>query len=94
MAACDGAGLYSLLTALEHPLAASLSPEALDWVCETPECADFLQWIINNLSRDNVLMDGDLEAFELIPEEEVCQILLIKSCLVSKFSGRSCLAVY
>ena len=72
MAACDGAGLYSLLTSLDHPLAASLDPEALDWVCETPECADFLQWILNNLSRDNVVMDGDLEAFKLIPEEEVC----------------------
>ena len=73
MAACDGAGLYNLLTALDHPLAASLSPEALDWVCETPESADFLQWILNNLTGDNVLMDGDLEAFKMIPEEEVCR---------------------
>ena len=67
----DGAGLYSLLTSLGHPVAPSLSPEALDWVCETPECKDFVEWIANNLSRENVVTQGDLETFNLIPEEEV-----------------------
>ena len=32
----DGASLYSLLTSLGCPHAASLSPEALDWVAEAP----------------------------------------------------------
>ena len=32
----DGATFYSLLTSLNHPAAASLSPESLDWVCEAP----------------------------------------------------------
>ena len=53
-------------------MAASLSPEALDWVCETPETADFLEWVVSNLSKENVVAEGDLEAFNLIPEEEVC----------------------
>ena len=68
----DGARLYNLLTSLDHPMAASLSPEALDWVCETPETADFLEWVVSNLSKENVVAEGDLEAFNLIPEEEVC----------------------
>ena len=67
----DGARLYSLLTSLDHPLAASLSPEALDWVCETSECSEFMEWIVNNLSKENVVTEGDLEAFNLIPEGEV-----------------------
>ena len=32
----DGASLYSLLTSLGCPQAASLSPEALEWVAEAP----------------------------------------------------------
>ena len=77
----DGARLYSLLTSLDHPLAASLSPEALDWVCETAECAEFLEWIVNNLSKENVVTEGDLEAFKLIPEEEVLSGQILSQAL-------------
>ena len=66
----DGASLYSWLTSLHHPAAASLSPEALDWVCEAPGCGDFLDWLLTSVSRDNVLEDAELEAYSLIPEEE------------------------
>ena len=40
----DGASLYTLLTSLGHPAAASLSPESLDWVCEAQVGSD---WLIN-----------------------------------------------
>ena len=51
----DGASLYTLLTSLHHPAAASLSPEALDWVCEAQGPAgQFLDWFLNNVSRDNM----------------------------------------
>ena len=66
----DGAGLYSLLTSLHHPAVASLSPEALDWVCEAPGCRDFLDWLLTSVTRDNVLEDAELEAYSAIPEEE------------------------
>ena len=66
----DGASLYSWLTSLHHPAAASLSPEALDWVCEARGCGDFLDWLLTSVNRDNVLEDAELEAYSLIPEEE------------------------
>ena len=66
----DGAGLYSVLTSLQHPAAASLSPEALDWVCEAPGCGEFLDWFLTSVTRDNVLEDAELEAYSAIPEEE------------------------
>ena len=54
----DGASLYSL------------SPEALEWVCEAPGCGDFLDWLLASVTRDNVLEDAELEAYSAIPEEE------------------------
>ena len=36
MTARDGAALYSLLSSINHPAAAALSPESLDWVTEQP----------------------------------------------------------
>ena len=48
----------------------SLSPEALDWVCEAPGCGDFLDWLLASVTRDNVLEDAELEAYSAIPEEE------------------------
>ena len=70
MASRTGASLYSLLTSLHHPAAASLSPEALDWVCEAPGCEDFIDWLLASVSRDNVLEDAELEAYAAIPKEE------------------------
>ena len=66
----DGSSLYSLLTSLHHPSAASLSPESLDWVCEADGCQQFIDWFLTSVSRDNVLEDEELEAYNLIPEDE------------------------
>jgi len=79
----DGATFYSLLTSLNHPAAASLSPESLDWVCEAPGCEPFMDWFLSNISKDNVLTDEELEAWRSIPEDKVLSGQILNEALSS-----------
>jgi len=79
----DGATFYSLLTSLNHPAAASLSPESLDWVCEAPGCEPFLDWFLSNITKDNVLSDEELEAWRSIPEDKVLSGQILNEALSS-----------
>jgi len=79
----DGATFYSLLTSLNHPAAASLSPESLDWVCEAPGCEPFLDWFLSNITKDNVLSDEELEAWRTIPEDKVLSGQILNEALSS-----------
>jgi len=83
MAGQEGQALHALLTELGCPAVSSFSPNSLDWMFDSPACRPFLQWLLSNISRANLLSPNDLEAFNSLPSSSILQGTSLSSALSS-----------
>jgi len=79
----DGPALYSVLSSLGLPSLPLLSPEGLDWLFECPSCQPFLQWVVANLGKDNVLEDPELTAFSDLAADKLLSGQILTAALAS-----------
>jgi len=83
MAGQEGQALHALLTDLGCTAVSSFSPNSLDWMFDSPACRPFLQWLLSNISRANLLSPNDLEAFNSLPSSSILQGTSLSSALSS-----------